>query len=127
MRRIFYALNPACPKTPLLRQYLFAEFLEKSRAWKSLSKKWPTGIFGSYAGGTFDRHSDLDVWVYSDNNDLIDIRKHVDALAKELRCEGNIVFLNKDHISKLKTSDPEFYYRLKLLSWTDRPEVFNVA
>ena len=127
LRRIFYSINPFSQKLIGYRRFILESTLENSRAWKALNKMASCGIYGSFAQGTFDQNSDMDIWVYLPKGDSNKIRPIIDALSKEFNRQINVVYLTKQYLKDLQQKDPEFFYRLKLQSLTAYPEVFNVA
>ena len=127
LRRVFYSVNSSSQKLIGYRKFILESQLERSRAWKALYKISPCGIYGSIAQGTFDQNSDIDVWVYLSQRESYKIRFAIDALSKEFLRQVNVVYLTKQYLEDLQRKDPEFFYRLKLQSLTEHPEVFNVA
>lgn len=127
LRRVFYSINPSSQKLIGYRRFILESKLESSKAWKTLNRTCPCGIYGSFAQGTFDQNSDIDMWVYLPKGESSKIRPIIDALSKEFNRQINVVYLTKQYLKDLQQKDPEFFYRLKLQSFTERLEVFNVA
>ncbi len=86
-----------------------------SYAYKKLRKFGKIGIYGSFANGTNDLKSDLDIWIQTDKKEL-SLRPVVHELEKQLNIKVNILILTKSKIDSLKRNDPEFYNRLRLTS-----------
>lgn len=127
LRRVFYSINPSSQKLIGYRKFILESKLENSKAWKTLNKIGPCGIYGSFAQGTFDQNSDIDIWVYFLKGESDRIRPTIDVLSKEFSRQINVVYLTKQYLKDLQQKDPEFFYRLKLQSLTIHPEVFNVS
>jgi len=76
-------------------------------------KATSAGIYGSWANGTNNEDSDLDIWIKTDKQ--IDEMKVASILNKIRRVIGKnvqILVLTKERIEKLKKEDPIFYYSL---------------
>ena len=127
LRRIFYSVNPSSQKLIGYRMFILESKLEYSKAWKILHKICLCGIYGSFAQGTFDQNSDIDIWVYLSRGEGNKIRSAIDSLAREFSRQINVVYLTKQYLVDLKKKDPEFFYRLKLQSLATHLEVFNVS
>lgn len=83
--------------------------------YRKFKKLGSIGIYGSYANGTNDIDSDLDIWIFTEKKEL-KIRPIIRELEKELNVKVNLLLLNKQKISSLEKNDPEFYTRLQLTS-----------
>lgn len=127
LKRVFYSLNTGSFEIIAYRKTILAEKLKKSRSWQNLCKLIPCGIYGSFALGTFDENSDIDLWVYIEKYDRKKIREIADKLGDEFKRQVNLVYLNQIYLKNIRNNDPEFFYRLKLQSITQYPEVFNVT
>ena len=127
LKRVFYSLNTKSFEVSACRKTILVEKLEKSNYWKNLCKLIPCGIYGSFALGTFDENSDIDLWVYIEKNDRKKIREIADKLGDEFKRQVNLVYLDKTYVKSITNNDPEFFYRLKLQSITQHAEVFNVT
>lgn len=127
LRRVFYSVNPSSQKLIGYRKFILESKLENSKAWKALNKIGPCGIYGSFAQGTFDQNSDIDIWVYLPKGESDRIRPIIDALSKEFSRQINVIYLTKQYLKDLQQKDSEFFYRLKLQSLTTYLEVFNVT
>ena len=89
--------------------------LTGSKSYKKLSKLGKLGVFGSFAEGTDRADSDIDFWFYG--KDLpIKTKEARRQLEKELGKEVNLIHLTKAKVDNYKTSDAEFYNRLKFTS-----------
>ncbi len=127
LKRVFYSLNTESFEIIAYRKAILAEKLKKSKYWKNLCKLTPCGIYGSFALGTFDENSDIDLWAYIEKQDRRKIREIADKLGDEFKRQVNLVYLDKTYLKNMRNNDPEFFYRLKLQSITQHLEVFNVA
>ncbi|NOZ81292.1 MAG: winged helix-turn-helix transcriptional regulator [DPANN group archaeon] len=83
----------------------------RSRTYARLAKIGTVGIYGSYAKGTDDANSDIDLMIWTDKKD-IEVRGMIRALSKEIGLPVNSLLLNKKKVAQLKTRDDEFYSRL---------------
>jgi len=89
-----------------------------TKSYKKLKKLGKIGIYGSFAKGTNDNKSDLDIWIQTEKKEQ-KIRHLIRELEKELNTKVNIIILTKSKINSIKNNDPEFYKRLKLTSIGD--------
>lgn len=111
------ALNMDNNLLKLLRTMLNTYMVVKSAAYKKLKKHGVIGIYGSFARGEDTKESDLDLWIYSNENvDLLNIRGIIRELERVANKEVKVLILNDKKIEDLKIKDKEFYYRLKLTS-----------
>ena len=62
---IIIRLNYNNPTIPNIKRLLNYDNFVSTKAYQKL-KRYKLGIFGSYANGTNDNHSDLDIWIISD-------------------------------------------------------------
>ncbi len=117
---------------PSLNNFYYRNFMQlinyqkikDSKALGELEKIGIIGVYGSFAKGTDDRNSDIDLFVFTDQNE-IKVRAIVNRLAKELKREINILILSKIKLEQLKKKDYEFYIRLKLESIIFNGEIFD--
>lgn len=92
--------------------------LLNATAYNDLKKLGEVGIYGSFANGTNDKESDLDMWIKTDIKEL-ELRPTIRKLEKQLNIKVNPLILTKQKIESFKKNDPEFYIRLKLTSVGD--------
>jgi len=98
--------------------------LLETKSFNRLRELGPIGIYGSFAQGTNDKDSDLDVWVYTDKK-LISFQNVLRELENDLSIRANLLILNRNKISELKKEDREFYIRLKLTSILFGEDIFD--
>lgn len=127
LKRVFYSLNTASFEIIAYRKSILAEKLKRSPYWQNLCELIQCGIYGSFALGTFDEISDVDLWVYIEKHDRRKIREIATKLGDEFKRQVNLVYLDKMYLKNIRNNDPEFFYRLKLQSITQHPGVFNVT
>ncbi len=96
-----------------------------SGGYKELCQLGTVGIYGSYATGNNDEHSDLDLWFYSQKINPALVYKFSSQLEKTFKTETNILILNKKKLENIKDKDPEFYQRLKLTSKYEGETIFD--
>lgn len=87
-------------------------------AYKKLRKYGKTGIYGSFANGTNDSESDLDIWVEAEKKEG-ELRPLIKELEKQAGVKVNLLILAKAKIEMLQKNNPEFFLRLKLTSIGD--------
>ncbi len=87
----------------------------KAKSYKSLKKIGSVGVYGSFAKGTDDLNSDVDLWVYTQRS-LINIRSIITNLEKDIDRRINVIIINEKKLKKIKKEDPEFYTQLKFTS-----------
>lgn len=116
--RIIISLNRDKTITKQIKIIINFNDLVNSSAYIKLANLGKIGIYGSFANGTNDNHSDLDLWIRT-NKKEIEIRSIIHELEKELNTKVNILLLTESKIGLLKKNDPEFYTRLLLTSIGD--------
>ena len=96
-------------------------------AFKELERVGNVGIYGSFASGEDLPESDIDVWIYSEQQriSIIDLKPITRKIEKRFGKDVKILVLTNEKIKKLKENDPEFYYRLKLTSIFLNGDVFD--
>lgn len=92
--------------------------LINSKAYNKLKSLGKIGVYGSFANGTNDLGSDIDIWFLTNKKEL-ELRPLLRQLELELGNKVNVLFLSDKKIKQLKTDDYEFYIRLKLTSVGD--------
>lgn len=86
-----------------------------TKAYDKLKKTGRIGIYGSYANGTNDNESDLDIWIRTEKKEM-ELRPIIRAMEQEMKTRINPLILTEQKLSQLKRNDPEFYTRLILTS-----------
>ncbi len=84
--------------------------------FKKLQRYGTVGIYGSYAEGTDTKNSDIDIWIFSEEADMLKLKEITRGMEKSLGKEINMTALTRRKIENLKRDDPEFYFRLRLKS-----------
>lgn len=107
----------------LFMQMINRESIQQTKNLKELEKKGVIGIYGSFARGTDDKNSDIDLFVFTQTNE-IKIREIVNRLSRELGKEINLLILNEQKLKDLKNDDYEFYIRLRLESMLFNGDIF---
>lgn len=107
-----------------VRSLINLENISRNNYFKKLIKLGTAGIYGSYANGTDDKLSDIDLWVYT-NRKSLEIQGMITNLEKDIKRKINFIVLNKDKIKNLKNRDYEFYIRLKLTSMVFGEDIFD--
>ncbi|MEA3493193.1 MAG: nucleotidyltransferase domain-containing protein [Candidatus Margulisiibacteriota bacterium] len=108
-----------------VKSFINLNELLSSKAYFELSRVGVAGIYGSFADGSNDEHSDLDLWVYAERMDPAKVSKISSIFEKELKVETNILILNKDKLQRIKNKDPEFYSRIKFTSIFEGEGIFD--
>ena len=122
-RKIIY-INNKNALIKNIRSLINIEKLRKTKSFNKLVKYGPAGIYGSFANGTNDAHSDLDLWICT-NKKLMEFQDTLRGLENELNVKANLLVLNRNKISELKKEDREFYMRLKLTSILFGEDIFG--
>ena len=107
-----------------IRSLINIEKLLKAPGLNKLRKIGPIGIYGSFANGTNDKNSDVDLWLYT-NKKLISFQNIVRDLENELNARVSLLILSKNKLNELKKGDNEFYIRLKLTSVIFGDDIFD--
>ena len=84
---------------------LVDQFLEKDSTLSSLA------LYGSFAEGTYDRKSDIDLLIVSENKN--DFSELLDSLEKQSGREVTLLTYKISDLIKSRKSDPVFYENLK--------------
>jgi predicted nucleotidyltransferase len=81
------------------------------------------GLYGSWARGTNDKESDLDVWIRSDS---LPSESELARLQRDLRSQSgtevNLLVLTPEKLDRLKKEDAPFYSSLVMTSLTLKGE-----
>ena len=116
--RIIINLNKDNIRIKQIKVMINFNDLINASAYKKLKKFGKTGIYGSFANGTNDKESDLDLWIKTNKKEL-ELRPVIHELEKQLNIKVNPLILTESKINSLKKNDFEFYMRLKLTSIGD--------
>lgn len=116
--RVVIKLNKDSPIVKQLKVLINFNEIINAPAYKKLKRYGKTGIYGSFARGTNDSQSDLDLWIKTEKKEE-ELRPLIRELEKQLKVKVNPLILTKSKIESLKKNDPEFYLRLKLTSVGD--------
>jgi len=87
--------------------------LLQSRGYRELTKHAVVGVYGSFAAGTDDDFSDVDLLVITTKSRL-HLMEHTHLLSEELRREVHPVVLTPEGLRKLEAKDYEFFTRLNI-------------
>lgn len=90
--------------------------LKNSKTYPKLAALGQIGIYGSYAQGSDDPTSDIDMWIHSQETNLRQVLPLIKELEQELKKTVNVLILTDRLIKRYIKEDPEFYIRLKLTS-----------
>jgi predicted nucleotidyltransferase len=82
------------------------------------------GLYGSYAAGTDDAGSDVDIVVISDKGEM-QLRPLVRELEAELGKQISVLVMTKQKLKGLQQKDSEFYTRLKLTTTMLKGDIFG--
>lgn len=116
--RIINKLNKDSPVIKELKRVINFNDAINAPAYRKLNVFGKMGFYGSFASGTNDSESDLDIWMQTDKREL-ELRPIIRELEKELNLKVNLLALTKERMASLRKNDPEFYIRLKLTSVGD--------
>jgi len=102
------------PYVRSLKIFLNVRKLVEKNVVEMLKKvKASVGIYGSWASGTNDEDSDLDVWIKFDKHPgEMKVASIANDIRKALGRNVQILVLSQDRIERLKNEDPTFYYSL---------------
>ncbi|AMM53389.1 nucleotidyltransferase [Pyrococcus kukulkanii] len=100
------------PKTRELKRFL--NFLTLYPKLSQLREEWieGLGIYGSFSRGENKEGSDVDIWIYTQEEDMIRVAKFQRKLRDTLKREVDLLVLTPKKIERLKKEDPIFYYSL---------------
>lgn len=96
----------------------------KSKNYNKLKSTGIIGVYGSYAQGTDDKESDIDLVILTEKKELL-VRERIRSLEKELGKRISPLFITKQKIKNLEKEDKEFYIRLKLTTIELNGDIFG--
>jgi len=97
--------------------------IQNCEAFRELEKLGVIGIYGSFAEGTDERGSDIDLVIFTQSSEF-EVREAANKLSQQMDKEINLLMLNRRKLDNLKKSDYEFYLRLKLQSIMFNGDIF---
>lgn len=81
------------------------------------------GLYGSWANGTNNLESDLDVWINADSlPEVRDLARLQSVFSQRAETEVNLIVLTKQKMAELEINDPPFYSSLITNSLTIKGE-----
>ena len=95
-----------------------------SKTYKRINKIGIIGIYGSYAHGSDDKESDVDLLILTDRKEL-ELREMIRELEKELSKKINPLILTRQKLNNLERENKEFYIRLKLTTTILNGDIFG--
>ncbi len=95
-----------------------------AEAYKQLVGVAAIGIYGSYAQGTDDASSDVDLILITNKREL-EIREHIRNLEREIGKRVSPLIVTKKKLKQLEKADKEFYIRLKLTAVILNGDIFG--
>ena len=119
-----YSLNRSNSLLKQIISLINLSRLLKAKYFKKLLKEGQLGIYGSFANGTDDNKSDIDLWLFTDKQ-LLTLHPLINGLENEFNKAVNLLILNKKKLNALKQQDYEFYIRLKLTSIQLGGDIFD--
>src|SRR3989344_6450401 len=95
-----------------------------SKTYKRIKKIGIIGIYGSYAHGSDDKESDVDLLILTDRKEL-ELREMIRELEKELSKKISPLILTRQKLNNLERENKEFYIRLKLTTTILNGDIFG--
>ncbi|HNX39542.1 MAG TPA: nucleotidyltransferase domain-containing protein [Methanothrix sp.] len=112
------------PRSRAIRLLLNLERIDLSTF--SLGSARGIGIYGSWARGTNDQESDLDVWIKADSLPEQNILARLQRdLSLQTGSEVNLLMLTPERLERLKIEDPPFYHSLMMNCVTLKGEMLE--
>jgi predicted nucleotidyltransferase len=116
-------MNNSNPLLIKIKALINTQQILQSDSIKKLMGHGKVGIFGSFAKGTNDEGSDVDLWIYTEKKQ-IDLAGLVRNLEKEIKRKVDLTVLNKTKLEHIMKNDPEFYAQLKFTSTCLNGDIF---
>lgn len=112
---LILALNRAHPVTQKMKALINVHRILSGKSFEELKKADALLLYGSYATGTDDESSDIDLLVITEKRELA-LRPTIRRLGSELSRKVNPLVLRPEEYEQLEEKDPEFALRLKYTS-----------
>ena len=122
--RTIIAMNRKSPLYQKIKALVNISRILESRAYLFLKKKAVVGVYGSYAQGTDEKGSDVDLLVFSEKKE-IKLRVAIRMLEGEIGKRVNPFILSRERLAKLEKQDKEFAVRLRLTTVMLNGEIFG--
>jgi predicted nucleotidyltransferase len=97
--------------------------IQGCKAFGALEKLGTVGVYGSYAAGTDEKGSDIDLFIFTEAREF-EVRAAANKLSRQLNKEISLLMLNRRKLDSLKKNDYEFYMRLKLQAIMFNGDIF---
>jgi len=110
-RRVI-SLKQTHPLTRQLKALFNLDQMLSAKSIKALKKVGELRLYGSYAEGSDDAESDVDLLILTAKSEM-GLRPRLRALEKELGRKVSALVMNDKEMEKLKAGDPEFANRLR--------------
>jgi len=100
------------PKTRGLKRFL--NFLILYPKLSQLKEDWikSLAVYGSFSRGENKKDSDVDIWIYTEREDIMRTAKFQRKLQDALERKVDLLVLTPEKVERLKKEDPIFYYSL---------------
>ncbi len=98
--------------------------IQSANTFHELVKVGVIGIYGSYARGTDDAQSDIDLLIVTEKKEM-EIREQIRKMEDELGRTINLLVITKKNLHKLEEKDKPFYIRLKFTTRTFNGDPFE--
>ena len=121
--RKIVSMNNSNPLLIKIRALINTQQILSSKHVKQLMKLGIVGIYGSFAKGTNDEDSDIDMWIYTERKQ-IELRDLVRMIEKEVKRKVDLTVLNKKSLEHIRKNDPGFYAQLKFTSTYLNGDIF---
>ena len=102
----------------------FLNFWNLRESTLPLREDWikALGVYGSFARGENGKDSDVDIWIFVEDNDPLKLMEFQEKLEKALGREVDLLVLTKNKLARIKKENPYLYWSIKLSSlvlWGD--------
>ena len=122
--RLFLKPDRKSPLYQRIKALINISRITGSKTYLILRKTGRIGVYGSYAAGTDEKESDVDLLIVTEKKELA-LRKMIRALEEELEKKVNILVLTKEQLASLEKTDREFSVRLRLTTISLNGEIFG--
>lgn len=113
--RVVIALNYENVLLQKVRSLINIYRISRCMGFKELRKFGTVGVYGSFAFGKDDIHSDVDIWVYTEAPHT-DLYTAVLKVEQAIRKEIHLTIISKKRLASLRKNDPVFYSELRTTS-----------